>query len=192
MLIYENYLEKLKSIKLVSIDVDGTMTDGYIYYANDGSESRRYNVKDGIGIFLLQAANLKTAMMTTGHIDAIRLRGEKLLMDYVEIGIFDKAKRLKEICNELQIDMSEVAHLGDDINDVPAFEEVGLSVIVADSAIQAEAVADYKLKAKGGLGAIREFAEDYYKSMGKDVNWDIVETYIQQKKSAAQHNLSNG
>ncbi len=192
MLSYENYLQKLKNIKLVSIDVDGTMTDGQLYYLDDGSEFRRYNVKDGLGILMLQAASVKTALVTTGSIEAIRLRGERLRMDYVEMSIFDKAQRLKEIAEEMGISMNEVAHIGDDINDISAFKAVGLAVIVDDAAIQTEKVADYKLSLKGGQGAIREFAEDYYKVVDKEFSWEVAEDFIHSRKAMSMHKLSNG
>lgn len=186
MLSEEQYLDRIKDIKLVSVDVDGTMTDGSLYYLDDGSQARRYDVKDGVGIFLLQAAGVKTAMMTTGSVGSIRIRGEKLVMDYVEIAVYDKAARLQEICNELGITMAEVAHIGDDINDIVAFKAVGLAVIVNDAAKQTHPHADYRLKSLGGAGAIREFAEDYYQAVCQEVTWDIVEEFIHKRS------LSNG
>ncbi len=192
MLSYQDYLQKLKNIKLVSIDVDGTMTSGELYYLDDGREVRSYNVKDGLGILMLQAVGVKTAMMTTGNINAIRMRGERLRMDYVEMGVFDKAKRLKEIATEMGISMDDVVHIGDDINDISAFKEVGMAVIVNDAAMQTEKVADYKLKAAGGKGAIRELAEDYYKTVGKEFSWDVAEDFIHSRKAMGMHKLSNG
>ncbi len=192
MLSYESYLQKLKNIKLVSVDVDGTMTDNSVYYFNDGAELRRYNVKDGVGLLLLQSAGVKTAMMTTGTIDAIRLRGEKLKMDYVEMGVFNKAQRLKEICDELGISMDEVAHIGDDINDIAAFKAVGLAVCVADASNTTLEAADYKLSLKGGKGAVREFTEDYFKATGQEISWENVERHIHFLTHGQKNKLSNG
>lgn len=186
MLSKQEYLNKLKDIKLISVDVDGTMTDGSLYYMDDGSQARRYDVKDGVGLFLMQAAGVKAAMMTTGSVGSIQIRGEKLAMDYVEISIYDKAARLKEICTELGITMDEVAHIGDDINDIPAFKAVGLALIVGDAAKQTYPYADYRLNSHGGAGAIRELAEDYYEIHDKEVSWDVVEAFIHSRS------LSNG
>ncbi|MFV0431374.1 MAG: KdsC family phosphatase [Alphaproteobacteria bacterium] len=190
MLKREEYLNYLKKIKLVSVDVDGTMTDGSLYYLDGKTEARRYQVKDGIGILLLQAAGIKTAMMTTGKVASIASRGEALAMDFVEISVFDKAQRLHEICKQMGISMEEVAHIGDDINDVPAFEAVGLGVIVGDAAVQTVPSASFQLKSYGGAGAIREFAEDYYEAIGKNIHWNVVHGFIEQRK--AKNKLTNG
>ncbi len=180
MLSFEQYQEKLKSIKLVSFDVDGTLTDGTLYYLPDGQEARVYNVKDGVGILLIQSAGIKTAMMTTGIIKPITLRGERLWMDYVEAGVHHKDKRLEEISAELGISMDDVCHIGDDINDVPAFEAVGLGVAVNDAASYVLAKADYKLKNDGGKGAVREFCEDLLAVHNVTPDWSLVQSYFER------------
>ncbi len=187
MLSFEQYQEKLKSIRLVSLDVDGTLTDGKLYYLPGGQEARVYNVKDGIGILLMQAAGVKTALMTTGTIDPIALRGYNLKMDYVETGIHQKDQRLQEICDELNISMDEVCHIGDDINDVPAFKAVGLAVLVGDATAGIAHTADYQLQANGGMGAIREFAEDLLAVQNVPADWDLLQEYFKQQKQQQQN-----
>lgn len=187
MLSLKQYQEKLKSIRLVSLDVDGTLTDGKLYYLPDGKEARVYDVKDGIGILLMQAAGIKTVMMTTGIIDPIALRGYNLKMDYVEIGIHHKDQRLKEICDELGISMDEVCHIGDDINDVPAFKAVGLAVTVNDAAANIVHAANYQLKTAGGMGAIREFAEDLLAVKNIDADWELLQEYFARQKQQQQN-----
>ncbi len=187
MLSFEQYKEKLKSIRLVSLDVDGTLTDGKLYYLPNGQEARVYNVKDGVGVLLLQAASIKTVMMTTGTIDPIALRGHNLKMDYVEIGVHDKDQRLKEICAELGFTTDEACHIGDDINDIPAFDAVGLGVAVGDAATSVLQAADWQLKTAGGMGAIREFVEDLLVAQNIQADWQFLQEYFDQRRQQPQN-----
>lgn len=180
----EEYMEKLKSVQLVSIDVDGTMTDGKLNYLPNGDEFRSYHAHDGIGILLLQALGIKTVLMTTGTSDVIARRGGALKMDYVETNIHQKDQKLMEIAQKENIHMEYTAHIGDDINDVPAFQVSGLAVAVENATKDTLAFVDYQLSKKGGDGAVRAFAEDLYKARNIHIHWDIVQEYFQKRQAS--------
>ncbi len=152
-------LEKLSKIKLLSLDVDGVLTDGGIYYTDGGDSFRKFNAKDGMGISHLQAAGVDVCIISMGLPGAINHRAKRLGIKYVYTDVADKSDSMREIVAELGIDLSEVAHMGDDINDLPLFEVVGLPIAVADAMDEVKDVAQVISTKVGGGGAVREIAD---------------------------------
>lgn len=147
-------------IKLFATDVDGTMTDGCMYYAENGMELKKFNFQDGMGFKLLKDAGIKTAIITTEDTPIVKKRADKLRVDYLSMGNWDKLSYVKNLCKELNLSLKEVAYIGDDINDIELLNAVGLK------ACPNNAVKDVKnikniiiLSTKGGEGAVREFIE---------------------------------
>jgi len=151
--------EALKGIKLVSLDVDGVLTDGGLYYAEDGTELRRFNVKDGMGIKLAQAAGIEFAIISASVTPAIEHRAKRLGIDHVHIGCKSKVETLQGICTQLNIAPDAIAHMGDDLNDLPIFELVGLALAPADAAASVCTAASYVTEKSGGQGCVREICD---------------------------------
>jgi len=151
--------ERLRNVKLFSLDVDGVLTDGGLYYAEDGTELRRFNVKDGMGIKLAQAAGVEFAVISASITPAIEHRAKRLGIDHVHIGCKSKIETLKDICGKLQISLDAVVHMGDDVNDLPVFDLVGLSLAPADAAAAVATEANYVSERPGGQGCVREICD---------------------------------
>ena len=155
----KDLLKRLATARLLSLDVDGVLTDGGVYYAEDGAQLRRSNVLDGVGIKRVQAAGVEVAMITAGASEAVRHRARYLGVRYVFIGIEDKLATLSDLCGGLGFGLDQVAHVGDDLNDLPVLEAVGLPLTVAGAVAEVRRRALYITKKEGGAGAVREICD---------------------------------
>ena len=155
----EEILNKLKKIKVVITDVDGVLTDGGLYYSDDGLVIKKFNVKDGMGIRLLREAGIESGIISTDTSKIMVVRAEKLKMDFSYTGIWGKEEKLKEICEERNIKPENAAFIGDDVNDLGIIKEAGFSACPSDSVEEVLKSVDLVLKKKGGEGVFREFAE---------------------------------
>ena len=149
----------LSGIKLLSLDVDGVLTDGGLYYAEDGGIQRKFSVRDGVGIVRAREAGFVITINSAGVSGSIPARAANLGIEYVFTGVEDKLAVLKSLCAELGIQISAVAHIGDDINDVALMEAVGVAIAVADASLEAREAADYVAAHPGGNGAVREICD---------------------------------
>ncbi len=152
-------VERLKSVKLLSLDVDGVLTDGGLYYADDGRQLRKFNVKDGLGMKLALDAGMEVAIVSAGTMPSIRHRGEVLGIRHVFTAVADKLETVGALSKELDIDLAEVAHVGDDLNDLPLMERVGCPLSVAGAMEEVRDVAAYVTERPGGEGAVREICD---------------------------------
>ncbi|MCR4378858.1 MAG: HAD hydrolase family protein [Rhodospirillales bacterium] len=150
---------RLGNIKLLSLDVDGVMTDGGLYYTDDGMQFRKFNVKDGLGIKQAMRAGVEVCIISASKQHSTIDRAEHLGIEHVRIGAEDKLAALKEIAGGLGIDLHEVAHVGDDVTDVALMVHVGLPMTVADAVPEAIAAARYVTAKPGGAGAVREICD---------------------------------
>ncbi len=155
----EQFLERLASIKLLTLDTDGVLTDGGLYFTDDGEELRKFNVKDGLGIQRLQTSGVKVAIITASSTPAIAHRGHRLGVDYVFLECEDKLATIVRICDEMGIDLNQVGHVGDDLNDLPVFGAVGCPMTVIDATDEVLSAALFITKKKGGEGAVREVCD---------------------------------
>ena len=152
-------LRRCSKIKLLSLDTDGVLTDGGIYLDDAGNQQRKFNVKDGMGIRLLLEAGIEVTIITASSTNSIKYRAEMLNIKYVYLGVEDKLACLESLRKDLGLDMSEVAHVGDDLNDVPLLDSVGLPLTVKD-ATEAAIKASYLVtEMAGGEGAVREVCD---------------------------------
>lgn len=149
----------LNEIKLFLTDCDGCLTDGGMYYSNAGDEMKRFNTLDGMGIQLLRQQGVLTGIITGENTMLNQRRGDKLHLDILKQGIKDKLQTVKQICEEYHIGLSEVAYIGDDINDLEVIEQVGFGCSVANGMDQVKNVAKYVTERRGGDGAVREVAD---------------------------------
>jgi YrbI family 3-deoxy-D-manno-octulosonate 8-phosphate phosphatase len=150
---------KLAAVRLLTLDVDGVQTDGSLYYTEAGDIMRRFNVRDGMGIKRLMAAGIAVAFVSQSATPAILARGKMLGVTRCLNGIDDKLTAVSKLCAELGLSLAEVAHMGDDVNDLPLFRAVGLAATVSDAAADIAAAAHWRSSRAGGQGAVREFCE---------------------------------
>ncbi len=150
---------KLEKIKLVITDVDGVLTDGGLYYTNEGLVMKKFNVKDGMATRRLREYGFKCGIITTDVAELIKVRNKRLKMDFLVTDTWDKLGKLKEICATEKIELENVAYLGDDVNDLEVIAGVGFSASPRDAVDSVLNSVDYICKRKGGDAVFREFAE---------------------------------
>jgi len=151
--------DRLKDIRMLSLDVDGVLTDGGLYYTDDGHQMRKFNVKDGVGIKAVMAAGVDIAIITASATDVISKRAADLGVTHVFPGVEDKMQTLQGLCGELGVDLQDVAHMGDDSNDLCVLEAVGLALTVSDAIDEVLDAADYVTDKPGGRGSVREICD---------------------------------
>jgi 3-deoxy-D-manno-octulosonate 8-phosphate phosphatase (KDO 8-P phosphatase) len=146
-------------IKLIVIDVDGTLTDGKIYYTNSGEEMKAFNIKDGLMIKSWNVLGLKSAIITGRTSEIVNKRAKELEITYVSQGIRQKDKELQKIMSELNVKSNEVAVIGDDLNDLSMMKMVSKTFAPADANPFIYDYVSNPLTKKGGEGAVAEMVE---------------------------------
>ena len=163
--------DKIRNINTLVLDVDGVLTDGTVDYGNDGQELKNFSVRDGKGIALAKVAGMRIILMTSEATELIMNRAKKLrLEDDAYLGIKNKRKCLEELVSKYNLDLKDVAFIGDDINDIPALEKAGLPIAVNDAVEEVKKLVKKRggfITAKrGGKGAVREAIETMLKKQG--------------------------
>ena len=151
-----------KTIKLFLSDVDGTLTDGGMYYSESGDELKKFNTRDGMGFQLLREAGIKTGIITSEDTHIVANRAKKLKVDFLHQGKRNGGKLVvaKEICGQLGITLDEVAYIGDDINCMELLEAVGVKACPGDACEEVKDIPGMMvMKKNGGEGCVREFIE---------------------------------
>jgi len=162
-------------IKMIIMDVDGTLTDGTLFVLPDGEEVKSYNVRDGLGILLAHLVGFKTAIITGKTSRALEKRAEKLRIDELHQGILDKKPVLDIILAKHGLAADEAAYIGDDLGDLAVIKSVGLAGAVADAHPEIKKYCHFISGQAGGRGAVREFIEFILGSQGK---WGEVEEKV--------------
>ena len=152
----ERIIEKIRSVKLLILDVDGVMTDGSIVYDDEGRETKSFNVRDGHGIKLFMRAGLRVALITARSSLAVSKRAAELGITPVYQGARDKLSAYSQILKELSLEAPETAYMGDDIIDLPVLKRAGFSVAPSDASVEVIERVDYITEKNGGCGAVRE------------------------------------
>lgn len=150
---------KLKKIKIVLSDIDGVLTDGGMYYTEDGMVMKKFFVKDGMGTTLLKKAGFLTGVISTDVSLINKTRVERLKMDFLYLGVWEKEKTVDEICEKTKLLPENVAFIGDDVNDLLILQKVGFAACPIDAVDEVKKIVHYKCKNKGGKGAYREVVE---------------------------------
>jgi len=163
--------EKLKDIRLLLLDVDGVLTDGSIIYNETGSETKVFNVKDGLGIRLLIEAGIAVCIVTGRRSKALLHRCRDLGITDIFDGVSDKALMLDAIVGKTGVRRTHMAAMGDDLPDLPLLRRVGVAIAVADAAEPVRRSAHLITDAAGGQGAVREIAEAILQAKQM---WDAV------------------
>ncbi len=149
---------RLPSLKLVVFDFDGVFTDNAVYVNQEGVESVRCHRSDGLGLSRIRKCGIETIIISTETNPVVLARAEKLKMEALH-GIEEKGSALSAEVEKRGLSWDQVAFVGNDINDIPCLERVGLPVVVADAYDEVRPLAKLILKRKGGEGAVREFCD---------------------------------
>jgi 3-deoxy-D-manno-octulosonate 8-phosphate phosphatase (KDO 8-P phosphatase) len=162
---------KLARIRLLLFDVDGVLTDGTILLHGDGSESKRFHIRDGSAIVLAQRAGLLVGLLSGRRSDATARRAAQLSIPIVVQGSDDKLAGYEQILRERSLGDGEVAYMGDDFLDMPVLRRAGLAAAPADAPAEIRARVDWVSGERGGHGAVRELIELVLRAQRR---WDAV------------------
>jgi 3-deoxy-D-manno-octulosonate 8-phosphate phosphatase (KDO 8-P phosphatase) len=163
-------------IRLLLMDCDGVLTDGRLWLIDGGDEQKSFNVRDGLGLDLWHRAGLRSGIISGRKSSALERRAHSLRIEYVRQGSENKIKDFEELLGLAEVDESEVAFVGDDLNDIPLMLRSELAVAVSNAAEETRAVAHLVTQAAGGSGAIREVVEVILKAQGR---WaEVTERYL--------------
>ncbi len=154
-------------VRLLALDVDGVLTDGSIYYGNNGEELKAFNIRDGLGIKLLQRAGVSVVIITGRQSEIVARRARELGISDVVQGREDKCAALLEICTARGLRPEDCAYMGDDLPDLGAVVAAGLGLTVAGAAGPVAAAADWQSELAGGRGAVREACEFILSAKGE-------------------------
>jgi 3-deoxy-D-manno-octulosonate 8-phosphate phosphatase (KDO 8-P phosphatase) len=155
---------KLKNIKLLILDVDGVMTDAGMYYTENGDQMKKFNAKDGMGIMNLKKSGIQIGIISSGFYgESIKKRAEILGIELCHVGRDEKLDILNSWCQKLNISLSEVAMIGDDLNDLAVMKQIGFSCCPSDAHRIIKSHVDLILTKKGGSGCVRELIDNYFR-----------------------------
>ena len=149
-------LKKLSVIQIVAMDVDGTFTDGTLFYDPEGRVLKGFSSHDGLGLELLLRAGIKRGFITGRKDPSTEARANYLHADFYFCGVGDKSVAIRQLCDTFGVTKEAILYMGDDLNDFTAFEIAGLAVAVGDASDEIKAAADFVTSAPGGHGAVRE------------------------------------
>jgi YrbI family 3-deoxy-D-manno-octulosonate 8-phosphate phosphatase len=171
----EDLCDRCQPIELILSDVDGVLTDGGIILDNAGIETKRFHVRDGLGIKLWQKAGYRFGLITVRSSHVVKMRMAELGIDLIRQGANDKLSTARSILNELRLRPEQTCYIGDDLPDLPVARAVGLSIAVADACEELREAAHYVTRLPGGAGAVREAIEMILKAQRR---WeDLTQGY---------------
>jgi 3-deoxy-D-manno-octulosonate 8-phosphate phosphatase (KDO 8-P phosphatase) len=169
-------LQKARAIKLVLFDVDGVLTDGTILMHADGTESKRFDIKDGTAIVWAMRLGLTVGFLSARSSAPTAQRAAQLGVTLLHQGVASKLETYDQIVDELLLENEQVAYMGDDVLDLPVLGRAGLSTAPADAVADVRERVHWVSRATGGRGAARELIELILKSQDK---WDgLVAAYM--------------
>jgi 3-deoxy-D-manno-octulosonate 8-phosphate phosphatase (KDO 8-P phosphatase) len=180
-----------RRIRVVGLDVDGVLTDGGIYLGASGSDSslapfefKRYDIQDGLGLHMLRAAGLHVVIITGRVSESVAMRAKELgIAHVVQDPHARKLPAMRRVAAQLECTLEQVAFLGDDLPDLSVMRHVGLPVAVGNAVAEVRRTAHLQLTARGGRGAVREFAEALLEARGEWVT--LVEQYVASRSVEA-------
>tara|TARA_B110000305_G_scaffold240347_1_gene310685 strand:- start:4073 stop:4603 length:531 start_codon:yes stop_codon:yes gene_type:complete len=156
----QNHINILAAdIKLLVLDVDGVMTDGKLYFSNNGEEIKAFNTMDGLGLKMLQNAGITVALITGRQSEIVAVRARNLGIKHVYQGRDDKLNILEELLNTLKMEYSQVAYAGDDLPDLACITKVKMGITVPNGHFMVKDAADAITSREGGNGAVREICD---------------------------------
>jgi len=175
-----------KDIRLVITDVDGVLTDGGIYYDASGECIKRFHVRDGLGMRMLEENGVRVAVLSGRDSATLRKRVSDLGISLCQFGVKDKHSACKQLMDEAGVTSAQTACIGDDSIDLPAFSACAISFAVADAPVYVKAAATHTLLASGGTGAFREVADAILCAQGKESVLSTATGYAKVMSTMAQ------
>jgi 3-deoxy-D-manno-octulosonate 8-phosphate phosphatase (KDO 8-P phosphatase) len=169
-------IDKAKKLKLLILDVDGVLTDGKLFFDNDGNEYKTFHARDGHGIKLLRQTGVEVAVISGRKSNSVLLRMNSLGIQHVYQGHEDKRAAFYDLLAQTGITPEEAAHVGDDLLDLPIMVRVGLAIAVNDANFAVKEHAHWCTSALGGNGAVREVCDFIMKAQGTFD--DVLSSYL--------------
>jgi 3-deoxy-D-manno-octulosonate 8-phosphate phosphatase (KDO 8-P phosphatase) len=151
--------ESLRRLRMLILDVDGTQTDGYVYYGPSAGPLKRFHVRDGQGVTNIQRRGVMVAFISGDVSEATTLRARRLSVEECLQGVEDKASVVRGLLAQYKVAPDEAAYMGDEAGDIPAMDQVGLAIAPGDAVQEVRARADWVTEAAGGSGAVREVCD---------------------------------
>jgi 3-deoxy-D-manno-octulosonate 8-phosphate phosphatase (KDO 8-P phosphatase) len=168
--------KQLQNIKILVLDVDGVLTDGGLIYPEQGQPGMRFHIQDGLGIVVARQAGLEVAIISGRASAALTLRASQLGIVELVQGVTNKAHALQEMAARRGWNLTEVAYMGDDLNDLPAMVLAGAAIAPANAVAEVKATAQLVTTVAGGSGAVREAIETILRAQGR---WEeAVKEYL--------------
>src|ERR1700693_1528795 len=161
-------IEKACKVKILLLDVDGVMTDGSLYFDNQGNEIKVFNIHDGHGIKRLRESGIRVAILSGRTSPAVGTRARELSIDEVDQVVSDKLKVSETLLRKLKLRDEEAALIGDDLPDLPVLKRVGFSISVFNGVDEVKDPGDWVTRRPGGRGAVREAADFILSSRGRE------------------------
>jgi 3-deoxy-D-manno-octulosonate 8-phosphate phosphatase (KDO 8-P phosphatase) len=172
---------RLQRVELILSDVDGVLTDGGLFYDAHGSETKKFHVRDGLGIKLWQRAGFKFGLVTARTSNIVRMRANELGLDLVRQGHENKLPIVEQILAEFEYSPEQLCFIGDDLTDLACLQYAGVGATVADAAHELREEADFVTSLPGGRGAVRELVETLLKSQQR---WqELVRRYYLPRRT---------
>ena len=162
---------KAAAIKLILLDVDGVLTDGTVEIFGDGSETKRFFIRDGISLVWAQRAGIKVGILSARYSATTEQRAAQLGITLIFQGVASKADAYEQIVGDLMLNDDEVAYMGDDVVDLAVLKRVGLSSAPADAVEEVRSRVDFVATERGGQGAVRQLVELILRGQNR---WDAV------------------
>ncbi len=159
-------IARARKIKLIAFDVDGIMTDGTLFLADDGQEYKGFNSLDGHGLKMLKGSGVELAIITGRSSRVVEHRARNLGIDIVHQGAHDKLVVYQALCRELDIAPEATAYMGDDVVDLPVMRRAGLAITVPAAPEVVKAHSHYTTTREAGRGAVREACEFLMRAQG--------------------------
>lgn len=174
---------------MVVLDVDGVLTDGGIYLDSHGVESKRFSVRDGLGMRLLRQAGLTVGLLTARQSRMVEQRAEELSLSFVHQGVKDKWACLQQELHHAALSPRHCAYMGDDLIDLQVLQQVGLAAAPADADAEVLRRVHWVATQKGGQGAVREMAENLLRTQNR---WhDILSSMTEKRAPLPPHLAEN-
>jgi YrbI family 3-deoxy-D-manno-octulosonate 8-phosphate phosphatase len=167
--------DRCQPIELILSDVDGVLTDGCLVFDNQGIETKRFHIRDGMGVKLWQKAGYRFGLITLRSSQIVKMRAAELDIEIVRQAAGNKLTAASQILEELHLTPQQACYIGDDLPDLPVVRMMGLGVAVADACRELREAAAYVTEAPGGTGAVREIVELILKAQRR---WDdVIQVY---------------
>jgi len=164
-------VDQAKAIRLLALDVDGVLTDGRLYFTDEGQEMKAFNSRDGLGIKTLMQYDIQVALITARRSRLLERRARQLKIEHLYQGRENKLAAYDDLRTKLELDHDQVCYVGDDLLDLPVLRQVGLSVTVPSASAAVRERVHWVTEHQGGMGAVREVCDLLLQAQGKYQQW---------------------